>query len=32
MIIGYVICGLWLIPLSLWVIFGIAVLGGAAVG
>jgi hypothetical protein len=29
MIIGYVICGLWAIPLLLWMVFGLAVLGGA---
>jgi hypothetical protein len=31
MIIGYVICGLWAIPLLLWLVFGLAVLGGASV-
>lgn len=30
MIIGYVVCGLWLIPLLLWLFFGLAILGGAA--
>ncbi|MFE0027801.1 DUF4190 domain-containing protein [Amycolatopsis sp. NPDC059021] len=30
MIIGYVTVGLWLIPFVLWVIFGIALLGGVA--
>jgi hypothetical protein len=31
MIIGYVICGLWAIPLLIWLVFGLAVLGGASV-
>jgi hypothetical protein len=31
MIIGYVICGLWTIPLLIWFVFGLAVLGGVSV-
>lgn len=30
MIIGYVITGLWLVPLLLWMVFGIALIGGAS--
>jgi hypothetical protein len=30
MVIGYVVCGLWLIPIIMWLFFGVALLGSIA--